>query len=1485
MRAKSATEHRSGLLAIDLGQGATQARRERTSARLREFGSRDAEWEDERRAVFTLELDALPPGDTAEDNVLNAALSLRELLSPGPIAIACDVLGASDSEAERWQRLRDASLRTMENPGAIVVTRAVVESRAASAVAIEPVAGAIEALFTVLPGARARVAPIGRWVAPFRGRPVGDQPRHRWIEGGLLVPDRADGAVDASWLLRANTDVVIVVAPPWTGKTWLGLTFEEGLRRVGTKCHRTSLEHREGGDPSWPDESFLQSSVERVWIVDALDEGLAREADLRRLMAAGNHALMRTVVLTRWELRVNELVGQLKGARAIFELLSLDREAVLRGVCDGDERRLDVLLAAARSLNLADSLSFAEWERLDAALRDGESAGDRRTLRDAVLEQRAVTLRKGRVGSLPSRAKMLEAARWLGALVAVTGTERFTIGGGGQIDLLRIVPEELAEPVQRLCDTVVLARTGARGGDEWTFAAAHLREDLAASYFSEAKRLERLGAQRLRSLVTDGVEPCADLGRVIELTDTLTSGCLSSMLEPTAGEARRRLDALFAVAHDGGEFSLWVPDFAELGRLGRAVGAAYARDRLSAPDASVSSRFLAFRLADAAAWTELAPDAIRVALDPTEPTRVRHVAAMVALRDDDPAAVAPLESLIVSIDRNVPDEDLGSLRALVLYEQLERGRATPAEVLLLAGAFDEQRFDHRARLVDSLKERMDVDSARIVVDALHAGAEAPVALQVLDELVPVAARTLIAQASHTAEDLDRIAYLTTAHDRMRESIYEELQHLWDRSPDARRGLYERLELRGIGSHFGWIWQKDAAWLVEQASRREPRPDGVRRDLYLAAKKLLAAGDTDAALRAEAMLRADGVWGTFERSAEESRRACERHEAWLAARRAEARQVVERTVHLRELVPRLLTDTRSASVRLHVLGDFVFGARHAARNVVGSFDDLSDGTKAQLMDATRRALVEATPAELPHGESFSSTLLDEAAAFRAVALWKRDPGWIDARLIDMWLPVVLFAQMGTTADVLDTIERCYEVAPAETISAVVGTLRRDAVRGFAHVHQVPARALDDIRMSNALAALVDDLASTPPSNLRGFTQILEVYLDSVAPGSLPIALRARLDRLVVHVDPRVARAAASAWLSRRPGEAYDVAKRLMVDADSAAELLESVIREDRRAGPARRWPPDALATIALRLAEVVRVEEDEPEPRGVHVVSTREQLQDLRRALIALCLERADEEPVKAVIPVIRALSPLHDKHVAYAELHQRARRALDEVRGRRLSPKQAATVLASGLHVLRDDADLAMTVRELLEEEWDPTWHVLLFDGDGERRHERAPQALIHAVLTQRLDRATSPAGFATIREPRKRGTDEPDFEVHAGERRRFVVPIEVKWDDHGEWKTALRKQLAERYCKTHPHGVYVVLTAERDPEEIRAALLAEGAAVAFDLSITIHVVVKDVRDGRPKPSKGGSRAKAAASGDASTTPAADETSGASPAPTRKPRR
>lgn len=219
--------------------------------------------------------------------------------------------------------------------------------------------------------------------------------------------------------------------------------------------------------------------------------------------------------------------------------------------------------------------------------------------------------------------------------------------------------------------------------------------------------------------------------------------------------------------------------------------------------------------------------------------------------------------------------------------------------------------------------------------------------------------------------------------------------------------------------------------------------------------------------------------------------------------------------------------------------------------------------------------------------------------------------------------------------------------------------------------------------------------------------------------------------------------------------------------------------------------------------------------------------------------------VEKVLGEILRHSPRHAVGAQRVRVQASIQSVIGALRRRRPSVREVSELLRAGLRFLVDEGDLAMTIREVLEEPWDPTWHLLLFEADGKRRNESAVQILLHVVLTHKLERATSPVTTAIIREPSNRGRNEPDFEIHAHAGAHLVVPIEVKWDDHSEWKTALRTQLAERYCKTHRHGVYVVTTAKRDPETIRAALQEEVEAVAHDLGITVHVVVKDVREAR----------------------------------------
>src|SRR5690606_25222881 len=126
----------------------------------------------------------------------------------------------------------------------------------------------------------------------------------------------------------------------------------------------------------------------------------------------------------------------------------------------------------------------------------------------------------------------------------------------------------------------------------------------------------------------------------------------------------------------------WVLGQSELAHLGGSPTSDYAREKLIDPGASVTSRYLALRLTLAAGWvTDLAADAIAIALDGQENIELRQIGARVAL--EDPSRLPTLVRLVEDIDRDVDDRELAELRTMILREMLERDRITQEDAIPL----------------------------------------------------------------------------------------------------------------------------------------------------------------------------------------------------------------------------------------------------------------------------------------------------------------------------------------------------------------------------------------------------------------------------------------------------------------------------------------------------------------------------------------------------------------------------------------------------------------------------------------------------------------------------------------------------------------------------------------------------------------------------------------------------------------------------------
>src|SRR3990170_2000972 len=152
-----------------------------------------------------------------------------------------------------------------------------------------------------------------------------------------------------------------------------------------------------------------------------------------------------------------------------------------------------------------------------------------------------------------------------------------------------------------------------------------------------------------------------------------------------------------------------------------------------------------------------------------------------------------------------------------------------------------------------------------------------------------------------------------------------------------------------------------------------------------------------------------------------------------------------------------------------------------------------------------------------------------------------------------------------------------------------------------------------------------------------------------------------------------------------------------------------------------------------------------------------QLGELRDELVSACLRRRDEAPIAAALD---AISRTSDAYQGWVIRHATERGLEAFAALPRPSPEEVARVLRGTAPLIRNGDDLALVVKQILEEPWDPALTALLWDdGNGapKPRRERQVQALVESKLSDGLKLRTK-ATVTLAREPLEHGTDEPDF-------------------------------------------------------------------------------------------------------------------------------
>jgi hypothetical protein len=889
-----------------------------------------------------------------------------------------------------------------------------------------------------------------------------------------------------------SNQLVLVVAPPWTGKSFVAKQLEAHFRQhmanvtdhapFGTFFHLTNFERHvpEDAFPAWWGD-WRRCESRACWLVDAVDEdakdhsrGAQRVLGLVSGLTSHERARLCLLIFAR-ENEVPKKVGQWlreiygdpgKGADSAFErvrLAPLDFDSAQDFVGD------DEVFARVRDLITSNRLqSIAGFPSvLDRLKRYGpdEPVTSNQVWRDVVAD--LIRDKNADPGQLPDRTTIDEqfrAASRLAAILTFGDCEAIDDGHGttAQPSVDALVRRDHAEAalLNRAAREVLHSTIFRRTLGGLRFTQHHVQQWLAAY------GVANLSLVRLRPLVVDATGTVAErhagvLGLLVNTTshadvrDWIVKQYGGIPPRPDAapwdlGQALAALDRLQAISKKTTwGLSLW--DDRGLERLASpGLGRELAR-RLADRALTNQERELLIDVAQAVGSTEAVSAAMTVARDSTEDGHLRVSAITLALLLGSKKDWVALGDYVRTLSPTTGDEI--SIKSSVVQWMYDKNLWDFATALRETPPPDSRTNVLHYRLMND----MTLDDARAVLKELEleaflrqlaaeGGGPRRRQLYRRGESVMRAIELVRGQASPSDDDLRLLIPVAVSLDRP-EWLGGERPYLSatiSGSRSVRRELVEQMAGRAPSGRDNFPWHvaqalaaEDAAWLTELAARRGADHPWlwdlllrlVEYDAVPPDVRDAARAKVEEALPGEVKRHDDGRAEVLRRQKESEDEAAKARDK-READTFELAQLVDDTV---------ASATLTLKEKAMQLSWFcLVGKAYRPTNVTGDWADLGDARQAAVLAIAERALRGTDPTPVPDGTSYSAWIVYEAACFSRVLELRGGAFPIDADLVLKWLPgVVAFYD-----DVRDeTMLRCHAAAPDVTEDVLFGELRR------------------------------------------------------------------------------------------------------------------------------------------------------------------------------------------------------------------------------------------------------------------------------------------------------------------------------------------------------------------------------------------------------------------------------------------------------------
>lgn len=554
-----------------------------------------------------------------------------------------------------------------------------------------------------------------------------------------------------------NQPCSLVVAPPWTGKSFTARRIEASLRSRFTAkeaefVELLNLEARLHGQPLAPDwwKSWKCSSAPAWWLIDALEEGQRREQGLCSalidlLLALSSEQRGRlTLTLFARQTDLREVAKNFeKNLRKIYqddflvvELLPLDRDNAC-GLVEDDQGNFDrvLTLISRNSLQAVAgypaALQYLEKQPVDAKLSEAE-------------------IWKGILGQLldehgsrqpPFQTEIehrFAAAQRLAVALTLSGFEEFgedSLSGFPRwTDVIPASPPDFlhtSRPAAREALRSGLFRPSATGH---RFVHRNVREWLAAFGLANV-RVSKLRPV-LQGVPKSGDEQAFilpefnDLARLLLLIVGDSSPEVSEWLrwsldsEPSdlflrdLSHIQQVLDRLERLASRGG-FPDWLEDPQTVGLLMVEGTEAELTSRLRDTERPTDARRLTLQLGTVLELEEVLRLAARIVRDQSEDQELRSWCASALRRTSRPEILRSLEYYIETAEPKTRSEKamVSTLISALVEEKLWD---TPNAFRFMPHAAASEVVDATQILATILEKRMTVEDAEVIVCSLDA---------------------------------------------------------------------------------------------------------------------------------------------------------------------------------------------------------------------------------------------------------------------------------------------------------------------------------------------------------------------------------------------------------------------------------------------------------------------------------------------------------------------------------------------------------------------------------------------------------------------------------------------------------------------------------------------------------------------------------------------------------------------------------------------